>query len=73
MRSLASEETPGGASLPEVTYIRGPFTTNREARRRARRVSGEERRKKMLLREAFERKVQREAKKAFKRHQRGEI
>jgi hypothetical protein len=73
MRSLAAEETPGGESLPEVTYIKGPYYTNRAARRSEGRTEGFERRKKMKLREWFERKVQRETKKNFVLHQRKKI
>lgn len=56
------EETLGADPSPQgITYIHGPFYSNREMRRRAHRSNGEERREKMGRRERFERMVQKAA------------
>ena len=59
-------ETLGGNSLPG--YVRGPYYTNRATVRQSQRITGEERREKMRLREQFERMVQKKTREARKAH-----
>jgi len=64
------EELLGGESPPEdsQSYIRGPYYTNRATVRQSQRISGEDRREKMRLREQFERMVQKKTRQARKAH-----
>lgn len=61
-----TDETLGGTS--PSGYVRGPFYTNRATVRQSQRLSGEERREKMRLREQFERMVQKKTRQARKAH-----